>query len=120
MSEEERAHSLPGASLWRRAATVAAGPIANFVLAVAVFSVMFYLNGRLIADPVVARVQPDSAAAAAGIEPGDRFVSIDGHPMTTFEDVRRYVSQRPGSENQGPARTAGADGRRRPHPARRP
>ncbi len=96
MSEEERAHSLPGASVWRRAATVAAGPIANFVLAIAVFSVMFFLNGRMIADPVVARVQPDSAAAAAGIETGDRFLSIDGHPMATFEDVRRYVSPRPG------------------------
>ena len=98
MSEEERAHSLPGASVWRRAATVAAGPIANFVLAIAVFSVMFFLNGRMIADPVVARVQPDSAAAAAGIETGDRFLSIDGHPMATFEDVRRYVSPRPGQQ----------------------
>ena len=96
MSEEDRAHSLPGASLWRRAATVAAGPIANFVLAIAVFSVMLYLNGRMIADPVVAKVQPGSAAAAAGIVPGDRFVSIDGHSMTTFDDVRRYVSPRPG------------------------
>lgn len=98
MSDEEKAHSLPGASVWRRAATVAAGPIANFVLAIIVFSAMFYLNGRMIADPVVARVQPNSAAAAAGIEPGDRFVSIDGHPMTTFEDVRRYVSPRPGQK----------------------
>lgn len=96
MSREERAHSFPGASLWRRAATVAAGPLANFVLAIVVFAALFFLNGRMIADPVVAKVQPESAAAAAGIEPGDRFLSIDGNVMTTFDDVRRYVSPRPG------------------------
>ncbi|MAY61035.1 MAG: RIP metalloprotease RseP [Rhizobiales bacterium] len=96
MSAEERAHSFPGASLWRRAATVAAGPVANFILAIAIFAVFFSLNGRMIADPVVAEVQPESAAAAAGIQPGDRFVSIDGEEMKTFEDVRRHVAPRPG------------------------
>lgn len=96
MSAEERAHSFPGASLWRRAATVAAGPIANFILAIAIFAVFFSLNGRMIADPVVAEVRPESAAAAAGLQPGDRFVSIDGEEMRTFEDVRRHVAPRPG------------------------
>jgi regulator of sigma E protease len=96
MSAEERAHSFPGASLWRRAATVAAGPIANFILAIAIFAVFFSLNGRMIADPVVAEVRSGSAAAEAGLEPGDRFVTIDGVAMQTFEDVRRYVSPRPG------------------------
>lgn len=96
MTPEERRHSFPGASLPARAATVFAGPLANFVLAIAVFSAMFYLHGRMIADPVVAQVQPQSAAAAAGIQPGDRFLSIDGNPTRTFDDVRRYVSQRPG------------------------
>lgn len=96
MSAEERAHSFPGASLWRRAATVSAGPIANFILAIAIFAVFFSLNGRMIADPVVSEVRAGSAAAEAGLEPGDRFVSIDGVAMNTFEDVRRYVAPRPG------------------------
>lgn len=96
MSKEERSHSFPGAALWRRAATVAAGPLANFVLAIVIFAALFFLHGRMIADPIVAKVQPESAAAAAGIEPGDRFLSIDGNVMTTFDDVRRYVSVRPG------------------------
>ncbi|TDH36182.1 RIP metalloprotease RseP [Pseudohoeflea suaedae] len=96
MSDAERAQSFPGASLWRRAATVAAGPVANFILAIAIFAVFFSLNGRMIADPVVAEVRPESAAAAAGLLPGDRFVSIDGEAMRTFEDVRRYVAPRPG------------------------
>ncbi|MBO9098302.1 MULTISPECIES: RIP metalloprotease RseP [Rhizobium] len=96
MSEAERAQSFVGAALWKRAATVAAGPIANFILAIAIFSVLFAIYGRQVADPVVAEVKPDSAAAQAGIEPGDLLVAIDGDKVTTFDDVRRYVSIRPG------------------------
>lgn len=95
MSEEDRRRSFPGASLWRRAATVAAGPIANFLLAIVIFATVFTVYGRNVADPVVAEVQPGSAAAAAGIQPGDVFVAIDGEPIETFDDVRRYVSSRP-------------------------
>jgi regulator of sigma E protease len=77
LSEAERAAILSkfAASLWRRAATVAAGPVANFILAIAIFAVMFGVNGRMIADPVVAESRPASAAEAAGILPGDRFVA---------------------------------------------
>ena len=95
LSEVERDGSFPGAALWRRAATVAAGPVANFILAIAIFAVMFATNGRVISDPVVARVLPASAAEAAGILPGDRFVAIDGIEVEIFDDVQRYVSVRP-------------------------
>lgn len=95
---EERAQTLQGAKLWKRAATVAAGPIANFLLAILIFAVLFTIYGRMISDPVVSEVRPDSAAQAAGILPGDRLVAIDGEKVTTFEDVRRYVSIRPGTQ----------------------
>lgn len=109
MTEDERRHSFPGASLWRRAATVAAGPIANFILAIAIFATVFTLYGRTISDPVVAEVQPGSAAEAAGIEPGDVFVAIDGEAVTTFDDVRRYVSSRPEVEITITMRRDGAE-----------
>jgi len=95
LTDAERAQSFPSAALWRRAATVAAGPIANFILAIAIFSVTFGINGRMISDPVVASVQPASAAEAAGILAGDRFVAIDGIEVEIFDDVQRYVSVRP-------------------------
>ncbi|MBB4347426.1 MULTISPECIES: RIP metalloprotease RseP [Rhizobiaceae] len=95
MSEADRARTLAGAKLWKRAATVAAGPIANFILAIAIFAVLFSVYGKMIADPVVAEVRPDSAAAEAGVRPGDRLVALDGSKVSTFEDVRRYVSVRP-------------------------
>ncbi|WFU10474.1 RIP metalloprotease RseP [Rhizobium sp. CB3090] len=96
MTEEERARSFGGAKLWKRAATVAAGPIANFILAIAIFAVLFGVYGRTVADPVVAVVMRGSAAAEAGIEPGDRLVGIDGTKVTTFDEVQRYVGLRPG------------------------
>ena len=95
LPEEERHRTFLGAALWRRAVTVAAGPIANFVLAIAIFAVMFSIYGRQIADPVVAEVREGSAAAEAGVLPGDLLLALDGNPVVTFDDVRRYVSVRP-------------------------
>ncbi|SOC38741.1 site-2 protease [Rhizobium subbaraonis] len=95
LTPEERSRTFLGAALWKRAVTVAAGPIANFILAIAIFSVTFASYGRQIADPVVAEVREASAAAEAGIIPGDLLVAIDGVPIHTFDDVRRYVSVRP-------------------------
>src|SRR5690606_22522141 len=56
MSEAERAQTLAGAKLWKRAATVAAGPIANFLLAIAIFAALFVTYGKMVSDPVVAEV----------------------------------------------------------------
>ncbi|MGQ3292748.1 MAG: M50 family metallopeptidase, partial [Shinella sp.] len=95
LPESVRKRTFLGAALWKRAVTVAAGPIANFVLAIAIFAVMFVIYGRQVADPVVAEVRPGSAAEEAGVLPGDLLVALDGHPVATFDDVRRYVSVRP-------------------------
>jgi regulator of sigma E protease len=95
LPESERGRTFLGAALWKRAVTVAAGPIANFILAIAIFAVMFSIYGRQIADPVVAEVREASAAAEAGVKPGDLLVALDGNPVVTFDDVRRYVSVRP-------------------------
>lgn len=95
MPAEERSRTFAAASLGRRAATVAAGPIANFLLAIVIFATLFSVYGRQVADPVVATVMPGSASEQAGIRPGDLLVAIDHSPVTTFEDVRRYVSVRP-------------------------
>ena len=92
---EERSQTLGGAKLWKRAATVAAGPIANFLLAILIFAALFAIYGRMISDPIVFEVRENSAAQVAGVLPGDRLVAIDGENVMTFEDVRRYVAVRP-------------------------
>src|SRR5690606_20304223 len=106
-SNEEREQTLAGAKLWKRAATVAAGPIANFILAILIFAFLFTVYGRYVSDPVVSEVRQGSAAAAAGVLPGDRMVAIDGTEVTTFEDVRRYVSIRPGTQIEVEVERAG-------------
>lgn len=95
MTLAERAQTLAGAKLWKRAVTVAAGPIANFVAAIAIFAVLFATQGKPVADPVVAEVKAGSAAFEAGVKPGDVLVALDGARIETFDDVVRYISMRP-------------------------
>src|SRR5690606_1126952 len=96
LTPEERRGAFHLQPVWKRAATVFAGPLANFILTIAVFAVMFTIYGRYVSEPMVAEVRPDSAAQEAGFQPGDRFVSIDGTRVTTFGDVQRLVSGRAG------------------------
>lgn len=95
LTPEERETTMAGAKLWKRAVTVAAGPIANFLLAIAIFAAVFGINGKPVVDPVVAETRPGSAAAEAGVLPGDVLLALDGQKVATFDDVRRYVSMRP-------------------------
>lgn len=96
-------------SVLSRAIIVAAGPIANFLLAMVLFAGLFSVVGRPVTLPVINRVMPGSAAAAAGIKPQDRVESIDGHPVTTFEDLQRIVSARPNTEMQVQIRRGATD-----------
>lgn len=95
LSEAEKAQTLNGAKLWKRAVTVAAGPIANFLLAIVIFAVMFGTMGKPVSDPVVADLKQGSAAEAAGIERGDVLIALDGRSIETFDDVVRYITMRP-------------------------
>lgn len=82
--------------VWKRALTVFAGPAFNFLLTIAVFAVIFAIYGKFVSEPVISEVRPDSPAAAAGFQPGDRFVTVDGSPVESFADVQRLVSGRTG------------------------
>ena len=92
MSEEERAGAFQTKPVSRRAAIVAAGPIANFILAIVIFALLFGLFGRPEISPRVDAIQPDSAAQAAGLMEGDLVLAIDGQPIETFSDMQRIVS----------------------------
>jgi regulator of sigma E protease len=96
LTEEERRVAFHLQPVWKRAATVFAGPLFNFLLAIAVFAVMFSIYGRYVSEPTVAEVRAGSPAEAAGMLPGDRFVSVDGTRVETFGDVQRLVSGRAG------------------------
>ncbi len=91
MPPRERAVSFFAQKVWKRAAIVAAGPIANFLLAIVIFTGIFYVNGRGILLPTVDDVAAGSAAEAAGFQLGDRIVSIGGIKVDSFEDMQRVV-----------------------------
>jgi regulator of sigma E protease len=78
--------------VWKRAAIVAAGPIANFILAIAIFSASFYMSGRPILLPKVESVVAGSPAARAGFQAGDLVLAIDGAPVGSFADMQKVVS----------------------------
>jgi regulator of sigma E protease len=96
LSEEEKRTSFHFKPLIQRSAIVAAGPFANFILAIAIFATIFVTVGKFVTPPKVDSVSPDSAAAAAGFEPGDTVLSISGQPIESFSDMQRIVSVNPG------------------------
>jgi regulator of sigma E protease len=91
MTPAEQRESFFHQPVGRRAAIVVAGPVANFVLAILVFAAVFMTFGKQITSARVDSVQPDSAAAAAGFQPGDLVVAIDGRPIESFTDMQRIV-----------------------------
>jgi len=92
MSSSERDISFPFQSVGKRAAIVAAGPVANFLLAIAIFSGLAYVNGRQVLEPRVEVVQPGSAAERAGLKAHDLILSINGRRVDSFADLQRLVS----------------------------
>lgn len=92
MTEAERAQSFFAQPLWKRAATVAAGPFANFALAIVLFAGIFTLAGRPILAPRIDNVVVGSPAEAAGFKRGDLVLSIDGVAVESFSDMQRIVS----------------------------
>jgi regulator of sigma E protease len=91
MTAEEEKVAFTHKRLSQRAAIVAAGPIANFLFGILVFASIFMTIGQPATAPVIGEVEPESAAAVAGIEPGDRVLSANGSTITRFEDISQVV-----------------------------
>ena len=96
MSAHERRRSFFYQPVGRRAAVVVAGPLANFILAIVIFATIFAVYGKQTTAARVDAVQPGSAAAAAGLQPGDVVVAIDGQAIESFSDMQRIVSANAG------------------------
>jgi regulator of sigma E protease len=92
MNSAERKVSFFHKSVAARAAVVAAGPIANFILAIAIFATIFTIYGKQETAARVDQITPDSAAAVAGFQPGDLVLSINGSTIESFRDMQEIVS----------------------------
>ena len=91
----QEGRTFQGKSVLSRAIVVAAGPVANFLLAAVLFAALFATAGRPISVPVIGEVMPDSAAAKAGLMAGDRVDAIEGSRVTKFEDLQRIIAGAP-------------------------
>ena len=93
---EERSHTFPAQPVWKRALIVAAGPVTNFLFAILILAGFAGFVGTPTSPPVAGKVMAGSAAEAAGLQSGDRILSIDGRPVEVFMDIPMSVAHRPG------------------------
>jgi len=100
--DEQDAPKLPGSfaatSLASKALIVAAGPIANLVLAFFLFAGLFGINGRIVVEPVISKIIPGSPAAQGGLLPGDTILKIGGHTISSFDDMVEIIALHPDTE----------------------
>lgn len=88
----ERLHTFPAQPVWKRALIVLAGPVTNFLFAIAIFAALYMTYGIPQTPPVIGAVEPRSAAQEAGLRVGDRIVSINGRSMDVFDDIPQTVA----------------------------
>ncbi len=91
-TSEEKKVSFFYQNVYKRMAIVSAGPIANFILAIAIFTVIFRIQGITTILPIVDQIKENSAAYEAGIKSGDTVLKIDDEEIQDFERIRQIVS----------------------------
>lgn len=91
MAPDERAGTLAGLSVWRRAAIVAAGPAANFVLALVLLAGLFHFNGKPIVHPQIQEIMAGGAAASSDLKTGDVVLAIDGQGIESVEQIPQLI-----------------------------
>ena len=97
MTEEEKRVAFFHQSVGKRMAVVAAGPVSNYIFAILALAVLFVFQGQPFSPPVVGSLQESGVAAMAGVQPGDKIISIDGKEISRFEDIKRIVGMNSGA-----------------------
>jgi regulator of sigma E protease len=92
LTPEEIPLSFTHKPVWQRFLIVAAGPLANLLLAVVIFFFIFWISGLYELVPVVGEVQEGSPALAAGVQPGDRIEAVDGRSVARWEEMAEAIA----------------------------
>ncbi|MFC4291839.1 RIP metalloprotease RseP [Sphingorhabdus arenilitoris] len=92
LSEVERNQTFQSKALWKRALIVFAGPAINFLFAILLLTGFLIAYGQVVSPPVASIVQEGSAAERAGIQVGDRILSINGRDVESFQDLATELS----------------------------
>ncbi|WP_039457616.1 RIP metalloprotease RseP [Candidatus Jidaibacter acanthamoebae] len=97
LSEEEKSKSFYFKPLWQKAMIVGAGPLANYLTAIIIFTGMFFSFGKAVMSPEIGSVVTGSAAEKAGIEIGDIVTSVDGKNIKSFNELKENIILNTGS-----------------------
>ncbi|WP_017997848.1 RIP metalloprotease RseP [Paracoccus sp. N5] len=87
VAPERARQSLNGAPLWARFATVAAGPVFNFILSILVFAGMAIWQGLPVDQVQVGKLHPVPPGVTMQLQPGDRILAVDGRPVASWRDL---------------------------------
>lgn len=98
LPDAERNQTFQSKKLWQRALIVFAGPAVNFLLAILIAMAFLLAYGKSVTPPVVATVQPNSPAAMAGFQKGDRILTFNGYRIDTFDEMAGEVIMIPGEK----------------------
>jgi regulator of sigma E protease len=109
MTVAEREGALSLKPVGQRALVAAAGPFANFILAIVLLTGLFMISGHNVITPIIGQVTKDSPAAAAGIKAGDLVTRIDSAPITDFQQLPEIISVSGGQPLAVGVRRAGHD-----------
>lgn len=97
IAEQDRDRALSNKPLWARYFVLAAGPLANLIVPLLLYF-FFFLTHAMQPPPVIGTVLDGSAAALAGLEPGDRIVEIDGNDVRSWKEMQAKVAGSPDVE----------------------
>ena len=97
LSAEDRRHTMHGAPLWARAATVAAGPVFNFVLSFLIFACVLMIRG-VATDPITVDTVRAVPFEAQELLPGDQIIAIEGNPAPDSETLATVIDELPTAE----------------------
>jgi len=92
MSDADKALTFHHKPLWKKACIVFAGPAANFILTISIFTYFIFTNGLTTTAPVIGEVMPDTPAAASGLQSGDRVLSVDGEEVSFFREIPMMIA----------------------------
>ena len=87
--------SFSACSLGSKALIVAAGPIANLILAFVLFAGLFMSVGQVVVQPVLSAILPHSPAAMADLQPGDRVLAVDAQKIGNFAQLQNIIMAHP-------------------------